>query len=761
MDPKSANPESDQATKLASQAIDLAKAGKTNDAFRQLEEASKLSPENEKVKSTREELRRYQDGSRLVDLCNEWLESLSDDDGEEALDYLHKHKLSDPIADEAMNILLEYKSDCDMADQLTGEVLKHPGARRALAAALVAHPTATFKKMFVRGEDTMDAMMAALRLESEWKDDTARVAAIRDAFQLALASLMEAGVDYPDRAMKLIANLLSYEAHHLHGLIDADGFDVILSALDIRLPTRIKKYATLATAKLLESSPDSAKVLISNYVTWRVRKPTADGLIVAFSAAAAVFPMEPTNAAALFLADGFLPAFVHIVQEKRSNRVEQAALDLLSVACMDKGCREGIAKYCKLWLWEVVEANVDARRSNLAALILVKIANESSLKSGGELDDLIKKFKATIVSPDQPGVVDAIEALAFASLNPQVKEDLTNDKEFLKMLIAKLGGPGQGIKPAHFGGVSILENITAYPPPLTEEQKKISELKAYANSSKPTEASPLESNEKVTVRCRTVLDAEAVPLLNTISKGASPAVLLRITKIFLSLSKEQRHRGVLAQQGAVKQLLTIHATITAAQRAKSPPSTTNPHDILHTAAHAVARILISVDPHHIDPLLLFNPQPLLVRAATELVCNLMASSVGVALFVDDSRDARTRLRVIIALTDADDLPTRMAAGGALAMITEWEPGVEAVLEQENGVRRIVGMCGDESEEVGIRGLACVGNLAQAPGAMGERGRKRLMEEKALEAVQGIEKEGRGKDVGMVDLARQIAEIMKE
>ena len=77
----------------------------------------------------------------------------------------------------------------------------------------------------------------------------------------------------------------------------------------------------------------------------------------------------------------------------------------------------------------------------------------------------------------------SIEGLAYASLQPKVKESLASDKVFLKNLIKALGeAPAKS--PTTYGALSILVNLTTYMPALSEEQKRMSQLKAYANASK-------------------------------------------------------------------------------------------------------------------------------------------------------------------------------------------------------------------------------------------------------------------------------------
>ncbi|RSH76627.1 uncharacterized protein EHS24_005512 [Apiotrichum porosum] len=75
--------------------------------------------------------------------------------------------------------------------------------------------------------------------------------------------------------------------------------------------------------------------------------------------------------------------------------------------------------------------------------------------------------------------------------------------------------------------------------------------------------------------------------------------------------------------------------------------------------------------------LLLDDNTLVRRAATELVCNLVTSEAGFSYFSGDQAGspdpdprAASRLGVLLLLTDVDDLATRLAASGALAVLTE-------------------------------------------------------------------------------------------
>lgn len=62
------------------------------------------------------------------------------------------------------------------------------------------------------------------------------------------------------------------------------------------------------------------------------------------------------------------------------------------------------------------------------------------------------------------------------------------------------------------------------------------------------------------------------------------------------------------------------------------------------------------------------------------------------------------------------------------MISEYDLGVEGILARERGVKVLVGMCEDENEDVRWRGVVCVRNLVDAPGATGDRAREAVRRE---------------------------------
>jgi hypothetical protein len=409
-----------------------------------------------------------------------------------------------------------------------------------------------------------------------------------------------------------------------------------------------------------------------------------------------------------------------------------------------------------------------------------------------ELSDIFAKMITTDINQQI-----SVEGLAYASLRPQVKDKLAVDKSFLRNLINALKeAPAKS--PTTYGALSILANLTTYMPTLSEEQKRMTQLKAYANASKSSlKPDPLNDEEHVAKRCQAVFEARVIPILVTHSQHGSTASLTLVVSIVFSLSKTPKIRGQIAQQGGVK--LLLHAYSVMPDEAMTAKRTT---------AHALARILISTNPSHvfggstpipltsaIRPLLLLlsddpavehrdllpvfesllaltnlastddtarNPiirlafqqieelllsnNKMVTRATVELICNLMQSPECVAKFADGGKQASHRVHILLALADSEDFATRRAAGGALASLTEWDTAVNAVLERGRGVEILLGLCQEDDEELRHRGIVCILNVMNAPGKVGEWGIKKVTEVGGVVALKECLKKSRSQEV---------------
>jgi protein unc-45 len=369
---------------------------------------------------------------------------------------------------------------------------------------------------------------------------------------------------------------------------------------------------------------------------------------------------------------------------------------------------------------------------------------------------LLKIFTDAYSSKNETALLSAVEGLAFSSTVAQTKEELTKDPKFLKSLLEIINSSGRE-HTLVYGCISILVNLTSYKRPLTEEEKRVNEIHRLAKETNVHTVDELDDNAHVTSRCETILSAGLLPALNTMAVNSSPACITAIAHILLSVSTAPTHRFSLAQQGAIKLILALLGR----------PIDQNTEV---TLSHALAKILISVNPSlvfssrtpittPIHPLaalltneslpnelprfetllaltnlasvdhsarntivdkawtvtetLLLSDIPLLQRAATELVCNLVVSQKGAEKFLPSkTSSAISRLHLLLALADVDDVATRSAAGGALAILTDLNEICHAIGEVERGVERICGMVGDGNEDVAYRGIICVNNLIE-------------------------------------------------
>ncbi|KAL8824598.1 MAG: hypothetical protein Q9191_004942 [Dirinaria sp. TL-2023a] len=650
-------------------------------------------------------------------------------------------EVSSDVVDECMHLLLQHQNTLNHAlvdGFITGLLRESLRARKYLASRLIESETTTFQQFYELGDGSANALATVVLEPSAWPQEQAREKSEKDVFQLFLAKLMEVGHDHDGKALKGIARLLATDAEKLHGLVDEETFDAILVSLDNRLPIELRSQATMTTAKYLEASKSEGQKYLLSFIQKRVAHQTIEDLILAFSAAAAIFPIAPAMASSFFLIEGFVPSLVPLLEKKiKSERAEGAALDMLSAACIDTACRQAIHKHCTEWLTQVMNSDKE-KSKNLAAVVLAKTqaAGDTDEKgkskvSDEEEDDLVPRLKTMMISAGPATLNSSIEGLAYASTQPKVKEELANDRGFIKRLFDAMKRAQTG-STTIFGALTLINNVTRYLPTIPEEQKKLSQLKAYANAAPSSaEPSPFDSDDLVTKRNAIFVRAGLVPLLVSISKSLSSASKSLLLSILLSLSRNQHNRGTLAQQGAARLLLQTYTSI--------PGNSDADIQSRFTAAHALARILISVDPTLIFPasgsppltsairplLTLLTPpelesaesnsnsprdllptfegllaltnlasspspsiheqiirhatptledlslhsNPLIQRACTELICNLCTSPPGVKLFATNTPEAKRRLHVLLALADSEDVSTRLAAGGALAGIT--------------------------------------------------------------------------------------------
>lgn len=743
--------------------------------------------------------------------------------GKEALDYLNRSaEVPGSVATDCLEMIINEKNSKfkDIQDEVVaGLVRESMAAKTSLGKFLLDGSTAAFEQIYDTGDRSAHSIAEIVLQPGAWSSESHREKVEVDVFQLFLAKLLEVGHDGDGRALKGIARLLATDAGRLHPFIDQEILDAILSSLDFRQPAEVRSQATLATAKYLELSGEKGQAHLATYISGHIKNGHGEDLVLAFSAAAAVFPIVPTQAAALFLTEGFLPSLIPLLDRKnKSQKVEQAALNMLSAACLDGACRTAIKKHCVQWLQLVIKTGKDDR-PGLAAVILAKVlaptmsgsdTGEKVRQENTEVNDLVPMFKKLLADPGEANKQSSIEGLAYASIQSTVKEELVNDRLFLTRLMDFLKASQQGATTI-FGALTLIDHLTRYLPILSEEQKRMSQLKAYANASKSVaKPDPLEEEAAVSGRCKAVVEAGAVPAFVAVSNHLSPASTAALVNIMLSLTRTPTLRGAIAQQGGARLLLLKYTAIAG----------TSDHDkhARRTAAHALARVLISIDPTLIFPAagsppltsairpilsiltedqadisegphnrlpsfeallaltnlastpsgevtemiirqalptiedLLLSNNVMLQRATTELVCNFMTSSAGIEVFADESRAADRRLHILLALADVEDVATRKAAGGALATLTCYEGAVQGITAKERGMEILLGLCTDDDHDIVHRGLVCINNMASMEGPAGEAARRKLVDTNGIDVLRDVV--GSTKNRVMLDLGKE-------
>jgi hypothetical protein len=286
----------------------------------------------------------------------------------------------------------------------------------------------------------------------------------------------------------------------------------------------------------------------------------------------------------------------------------------------------------------------------------------------------------------------------------------------------------------------------------------------------------------------------------------------------LSLSKNPKDRGKIVQQGGLR-LLISHAQ----KNLQAPENSSQPNI---DAAHALARVLISLNPAHVfaagsvphiaeavPPLvallkgahseglsdqprdllsvfesllaltnlasapdataacsiiksgwddiegLLLASNSMLRRAACELICNLTVVPEGTGKFADGSKRAGQRLHMLVAMADVEDLPTRRAAGGALAMLTEQSPSVtSAVLGFDRAPEILLELCLDEDPGVVHRGLVVVRNMVcEDNGALAAQAKGAFNKHDGVEKLKTCLK--RTKDPAMLQIGVEALKVL--
>lgn len=283
---------------------------------------------------------------------------------------------------------------------------------------------------------------------------------------------------------------------------------------------------------------------------------------------------------------------------------------------------------------------------------------------------------------------------------------------------------------------------------------------------KDADIDPLEDDDHVKARCKRLLTAGVVDALSAaVHFTDSKATRLAAGKALLSLVEDQENRGRILQAGGARALVTVIQGTLPPPKTKNPNEEDVPPleraDV--EPIQALAKLAITASPLQVFgpnegalydairpftimllhpnsnllqrfeammaltnlssqsaevagrvaraggllnkvELLMLEDHTLVRRAATELVCNLVSGCEDVFNRYGGQKSgaSKSKLHVLLALCDVDDLHTRLAASGALAVLTASPDACQSLLELQREKRRVLPVLGqlvDPSIEV--------------------------------------------------------------
>ena len=545
----------------------------------------------------------------------------------------------------------------------------------------------------------------------------------------------------------------------------------------------IRETVTPPRNKGAEESGPATEALVKLFapsIHNRFTETNDDELITAVSFFVALFQVDSQSATVVFLEDSVFESLADAVDLTPSKELAGEIARLLAQASAHKPCRERIVSSdLHGWLERSSRQTSAASLRSASAVALIKLSRGTAEDAKGLADarsqpstspsvsetELTSLMKNLVVSgDDSSATTNAVEGLAYMSIEPQIKESLSKDTAFLSRLFNLIPHPKKGqtlsvLSAANtaqvYGIAVVISNICSYRPRLSQEQEQITKLRQMANNpspsgSRPTRpiTDPLDDDSRVKERCKRMVNAgvgDALCGMVRLTEGKG--VYVNVTKAILGLVEDKENRGKLLQGGCSRALITII-------RSFLPPTMTPVSQVEESildAIQALAKLAITASPLHVfgpdqgstfdairpfsvlllhpsstllqqfealmaltnlsstDPevstriskseglmnkveFMLLDDNQLIQRASTELTCNLITGSDEVFDKYggrEGSANSKSKLQVLVALSDVEDPQTRLAASGALATITSSPHACEALYSLQMEHHRVL------------------------------------------------------------------------
>ena len=505
----------------------------------------------------------------------------------------------------------------------------------------------------------------------------------------------------------------------------------------------------------------------------RIAEAQEADVVTGLSFFTALFQVDWQAASDIFQREEIIASITDILDLYTSEIAAREVARLLSQACGHKASRSSLTAEITQWLEAAVRQKKDTPLRAAAAVAITKLSrgagSDASAESSGTYErsadqDLVELMKGILMKGGGPDAIqDAVEGLAYLSVEPSVKEGLSKDSPFLKKLFsfipARRGTASTSSdSPSHsliYGILNIIHHLSVYRPPLTPDQEQIMKLRRMTKPGNTSSRGPeetlsdmLEDEAHVNERGKNLVKNGALNVLGiAIRMADSEGIRLIVGRILLNLSVHKENRGKILQSGGARTLAEIIRKFLST--IKLPPAGQSEVDIsILEPIQALAKLAITSSPTQVfgpDPgaiydairpfaillthsassllqrfeavmaltnlssqsaeaasrvaqadglltkieFLMLEDHVLIRRAATEITCNLVAGSDSAFKKYSDGNAAKSRLHILIALSDVEDLPTRLAASGTLASLTSSPDTCRSLYELEREDHRVL------------------------------------------------------------------------
>lgn len=446
------------------------------------------------------------------------------------------------------------------------------------------------------------------------------------------------------------------------------------------------------------------------------------------------------------------------------------AAEVLALAASDKERCQGIMAE-GLPILKTLHASNDDRVKVRALVGLCKLGsvggsnvNARTMADGStvKLEHVCRKF---LVSTKKGESIRkwAVEGMAFLTLDAEAKEALIADTPALNTLFSMATGSDPSLL---YGIASIFVNLTnSYD--RAEKNPELEALGKFAGENVPQEHE-LDSEEHVKKRVASLLYAGVIPSLLTLAKSESKRIREQVSRVFLALTTEVIHRGVVIQQGGAKCLIplaldnTDTGKLVAAQALAKIGITCDPklafpgqralevvrplvkllkaeHGLqqfeglmaltnLGSMSEDVRRRICKEGAVPLMESLMFEEHELIRRAATEAMCNLLSLEEVHKRFYSDEVE---RVKLWTLFSGESNAALAKAASGGLAQISHDPKICQKIMEVTAAPEILKELLTGDNVDLHFRGLYILANLI---GASKEIAAK-LLEGEFLEILQ--------------------------